>query len=277
MNAERAEHAENARSACSAPLRCIVVGARARRRLSGARSREDAGLDHLRARRIVRGRRRQRSELAEAAARIDSRARSPIAWCSGWTAARVRPSSVEFLDQAADGLAIYRLRGRVPADARTLRWFYGLVIDPYPLTDPPRRRPRRRRGSRRATPGAGPSICQDSSSHRCSIRGRVGVLIAVAAARCRSCCDSCCGAESTPRTRWTQRQILVRRDLCVLGVLRVVQRQRAATKCRCRRHEFLDPLPVGIRGVDRALRVDDDAVHPVELARPPALLAPDRQ
>jgi hypothetical protein len=31
-------------------------------------------------------------------------------------------------------LATYRLRGRVPLDARTLRWYYGLVIDPYPLT-----------------------------------------------------------------------------------------------------------------------------------------------
>ena len=31
-------------------------------------------------------------------------------------------------------LAVYRLRGRLAPDARTLRWFYGLVIDPYPLT-----------------------------------------------------------------------------------------------------------------------------------------------
>lgn len=31
-------------------------------------------------------------------------------------------------------LATYRLRGRVAPDARTLRWFYGLVMDPYPLT-----------------------------------------------------------------------------------------------------------------------------------------------
>ena len=36
--------------------------------------------------------------------------------------------------RAGDGLSINRLRGRVPTDARTLRWFYGLVIDPYPLT-----------------------------------------------------------------------------------------------------------------------------------------------
>jgi hypothetical protein len=26
------------------------------------------------------------------------------------------------------------MRGRVPTTARTLRWYYGLVIDPYPLT-----------------------------------------------------------------------------------------------------------------------------------------------
>ena len=30
--------------------------------------------------------------------------------------------------------ARYRLQGRVGADARMLRWFYGIVADPYPLT-----------------------------------------------------------------------------------------------------------------------------------------------
>jgi hypothetical protein len=54
-----------------------------------------------------------------------------VFWVDG---REVRPSSTEFLDKAAEGLAIYRMRGRVPTDARTLRWFYGLVIDPYPLT-----------------------------------------------------------------------------------------------------------------------------------------------
>jgi hypothetical protein len=29
---------------------------------------------------------------------------------------------------------IHRLHGRMPIDAKTLRWYYGLVIDPYPLT-----------------------------------------------------------------------------------------------------------------------------------------------
>ena len=28
----------------------------------------------------------------------------------------------------------YRMHGRVPPDARMLRWFYGIVADPYPLT-----------------------------------------------------------------------------------------------------------------------------------------------
>jgi hypothetical protein len=52
----------------------------------------------------------------------------------------VRPVSAEFLppvssSASGDGplMATYRLRGRVPAGARTLRWYYGLVIDPYPL------------------------------------------------------------------------------------------------------------------------------------------------
>jgi hypothetical protein len=41
----------------------------------------------------------------------------------------VRPSSAEYVPPG-----MYRLRGRMPADARSLRWYYGLVVDPYPLT-----------------------------------------------------------------------------------------------------------------------------------------------
>ena len=46
------------------------------------------------------------------------------------------PSKGERLaqDRLVEGLATYRLRGRMPIDAHTLRWYYGLVIDPYPLT-----------------------------------------------------------------------------------------------------------------------------------------------
>ena len=44
----------------------------------------------------------------------------------------VRPTSAEYL--GGETLATYRLRGRMPLDAHTLRWYYGLVIDPYPLT-----------------------------------------------------------------------------------------------------------------------------------------------
>jgi len=53
----------------------------------------------------------------------------------------VRSASAEYVapalraridDLAAPG--IYRLRARLPPDARTLRWYYGLVIDRYPLT-----------------------------------------------------------------------------------------------------------------------------------------------
>ncbi len=53
----------------------------------------------------------------------------------------IRPTTAEYIparsQTAADvlpPLATFRLRGRVPANARTLRWLYGLVIDPYPLT-----------------------------------------------------------------------------------------------------------------------------------------------
>ena len=44
----------------------------------------------------------------------------------------VRPASVEY--QAGPTLDTFRMRGRMPLDAHTLRWYYGLVIDPYPLT-----------------------------------------------------------------------------------------------------------------------------------------------
>jgi hypothetical protein len=44
----------------------------------------------------------------------------------------VRPISDELI--ANGPLTTHRLRGAFPTDARTLRWYYGLVIDPYPLT-----------------------------------------------------------------------------------------------------------------------------------------------
>ena len=45
----------------------------------------------------------------------------------------VRPDSVEYVAGPAP-VATYRMRGRMPTGARTLRWYYGLPIDPYPLT-----------------------------------------------------------------------------------------------------------------------------------------------
>lgn len=44
----------------------------------------------------------------------------------------VRPTSAELIP--GDTVATYRLRGRMPLDARALRWYYGLVVDPYPMT-----------------------------------------------------------------------------------------------------------------------------------------------
>jgi len=52
-----------------------------------------------------------------------------VLWVDGH---EVRPTSVEFIPGPA--AATYRLRGRMPADAHSLRWYYGLVVDPYPLT-----------------------------------------------------------------------------------------------------------------------------------------------
>ena len=51
-----------------------------------------------------------------------------VFWVDG---REIRPESVEFIN---GDVAVNRLRGRVPLDAKTLRWYYGLVIDPYPLT-----------------------------------------------------------------------------------------------------------------------------------------------
>ena len=52
-----------------------------------------------------------------------------VMWVDG---REIRPDSVEFIPGVP--AAIHRMRGRMPADARVLRWYYGLVIDPYPLT-----------------------------------------------------------------------------------------------------------------------------------------------
>jgi hypothetical protein len=52
-----------------------------------------------------------------------------VLWVDGH---EIRPDRTELI--AGTPTSTYRLRGRVPADSRTLRWFYGLVVDPYPLT-----------------------------------------------------------------------------------------------------------------------------------------------
>jgi hypothetical protein len=57
-----------------------------------------------------------------------------VLWVDG---REIRPTSVEYLPPQGDvgrPLGRHRLRGRLPTDAHTLRWYYGLVIDPYPLT-----------------------------------------------------------------------------------------------------------------------------------------------
>ena len=58
-----------------------------------------------------------------------------VLWVDG---KEIRPESVDLIPPArsepVDGLATHRLRGHLPLKAQTLRWYYGLVIDPYPLT-----------------------------------------------------------------------------------------------------------------------------------------------
>ena len=54
--------------------------------------------------------------------------------------AEVRPVAAEYSPPPAIApsgqfaLASYTLRGQLPPSSRTLRWYYGLVVDPYPLT-----------------------------------------------------------------------------------------------------------------------------------------------
>ena len=133
-NAKRAKPAD--KNGCSlrarGPAFACLCGWQSRHRVCfGPRSREDAGLDHVRARRIVCGRRRQRSGLAEAAPRIDPGA---VRRSGGALGGRSRdPSRVG----GVPGTARRRSTGCAAtcrSSARTLRWFYGLVIDPYPLT-----------------------------------------------------------------------------------------------------------------------------------------------
>jgi hypothetical protein len=45
----------------------------------------------------------------------------------------VRPESIETIANAPP-LVTYRMRGHVSTNAQSLRWYYGLPIDPYPLT-----------------------------------------------------------------------------------------------------------------------------------------------
>jgi hypothetical protein len=52
-----------------------------------------------------------------------------VLWVDG---REVRPTSTEFIQ--GDTMSTHRMRGRMPMTARTLRWYYGLVVDPYPLT-----------------------------------------------------------------------------------------------------------------------------------------------
>ena len=82
------------------------------------------------------------SDISKRDARLASFAPVVIDRVVLWVDGReVRPASAEFIrprpQTPADDLSplgIYRLRGRMPTDVRSLRWFYGIVIDPYPMS-----------------------------------------------------------------------------------------------------------------------------------------------
>ena len=74
----------------------------------------------------------ERAAAREAAAPHQAFIDRVVLWVDG---REVRPESAELLPpRTENALATYRLRGHMPLDARTLRWYYGLVVDPYPLT-----------------------------------------------------------------------------------------------------------------------------------------------
>ena len=52
-----------------------------------------------------------------------------VLWVDG---REIRPETSALI--GGSPLSTYRLRGHMPVESRTLRWFYGLVADPYPLT-----------------------------------------------------------------------------------------------------------------------------------------------
>jgi len=55
-----------------------------------------------------------------------------VMWVDG---REIRPVSEQLLlPRQEDGAATHRLLGRMPPASRTLRWYYGLVVDPYLLT-----------------------------------------------------------------------------------------------------------------------------------------------
>ena len=61
-----------------------------------------------------------------------------VIWVDGH---EVRAESVEYVPPRADTpqdrlqpLAAFRLRGRVSPEARSMRWYYGMVADAYPVT-----------------------------------------------------------------------------------------------------------------------------------------------
>ena len=147
-----------------------------------------------------------------------------VLWVDG---REVRPESVEFVPfdsprlaqgRAAEGLSTYRLRGRVPTDARTLRWFYGLVIDPYPLTI---RRADGRAIVEEIQGNAWSGTIDLSGQFRAAVLGPRGVglllaavlLIPMALRLATKHTKSRIAANASPRrTRWTQGQIGSRPD-----------------------------------------------------------------
>jgi hypothetical protein len=70
-----------------------------------------------------------RGAAQTASERTQSFADRIVLWVDG---REVRATAVEVIPGAT--LTTHRLRGRMPTDAHTLRWYYGLVGDPYPLT-----------------------------------------------------------------------------------------------------------------------------------------------
>jgi len=176
------------------------------------------------------------------------RDRSSIAWCLGHAGST--SDVIEYIGpRRADEPGMHRLRGRVPPDAHTLRWYYGMVADPYPLTIPARRRA-----------SITETVAGDAWTGR-SISRTISRRVAPADER-QAPMRSCSPLRRRVALRVMRKKtILSSRDSWsreLRGFTALLRNRPLGTNSNA--------LTVLSAAYNRALRILHDAVHPVELA-----------